>query len=162
MLGGGLIIKKMRESIPEYHLVKGLQQKFYAFTENYKLFGGIYFWQGEMDAKNWFNQAWYDRTERKYGKKGIVDFYKVQKVNNFTNAPSQNNQCWSVLTRSNSPLSANITTKGILKEIFLTSSTDEKYYLTIWKDKSLAEDFFKGKGLRSEYFDSPIFIDNSK
>ena len=117
---------------------------------------------GLMPVKNWFNQACYDRTERKYGKKGIVDFYKVQKVNNFTNAPSQNNQCWSVLIRSNSPLSANITTKGILKEIFLTSSTDEKYYLTIWKYKSLAEDFFKGKGLRSEYFDSPIFIDNSK
>jgi heme-degrading monooxygenase HmoA len=158
----GLIIKKMEESIPEYRLVKGLQQKFYSFTEDHKLFGGIYFWQSEADAKSWFNQAWYDKIEKKYGKKGIVDFYKVQKVNSFANAPSQKNKCWSVLTYSNTAIGVDISTKGILKEIHLTSSANEKCYLTIWKDKQSADDFFKNKKLRSDFFDSPVFINNSK
>lgn len=158
----GLIIEKMEESIPEYRLVKGLQQKFYSFTEDHKLFGGIYFWQTEADAKNWFNQAWYDRTEKKYGKKGIVDFYKVQKVNSFTNDIEQNNKCWSVLTYSNTVIGIDISTVGILKEIHLTSSANEKCFLTIWKDKPSADDFFKDKKLRSEFFDSPVFINNSK
>lgn len=158
----GLIIEKMEESIPEYRLVKGLQQKFYSFTEDHKLFGGIYFWQNEGYAKNWFNQAWYDKIEKKYGRKGIVDFYKVQKINSFTDDISQSNKCWSVLTYSNSPLSVDISTIGILKELHLTNSANEKCYLTIWKDKQSADDFFKDKNFKSDFFDSPVFINNSK
>ncbi len=62
-----LIKNGMRKSIPEYEAVKGLTRKIYSIEEGTGFFGGIYLWENEQAAKEWFNQAWFDRVNSKYG-----------------------------------------------------------------------------------------------
>jgi heme-degrading monooxygenase HmoA len=157
-----LIIKKMKESIHQYQSIKGINQKFFCFTEDYKLFGGIYFWQTEKDATTWFNQSWYERMEGKYGTKGLVGYYKVESIFSFVDVQSQNGEYWAVLTYSNSNIALDISTQGILKKVILKNSASETCYLTIWENRTYAEKFFKDKNLKNEYFDTPIFLNNFK
>lgn len=62
-----LIKSGMKKSIPEYAAVKGLVRKVYSIEEGTGFFGGIYLWENEQSAKEWFNQAWFDRVNSKYG-----------------------------------------------------------------------------------------------
>jgi hypothetical protein len=156
-----LIIGKMEESIPEYKAIKGINQKLYSFTENHKQFGGIYLWKTEKDANIWFNQAWYDRTEKKYGKKGIVDFYTVLDIRSFAEFPSQNGDYWCVMTPSENQINFS-TAKGIIKSIKLKKDSGTTFYLTIWVDKLSAMKFFKNKNFVNEFFDTPIMIQNQQ
>jgi hypothetical protein len=157
-----LVVGKMEKSIPEYKAIKGLNQKLYSFTEDHKQFGGVYLWKTEKDAKTWFNQAWYDITEKKYGKKGIVDFYTVQVINSFAEFPLQNGNYWCVLTQSDIDLEIQKTTIGIVQKTSLKDSTGTLFYLTVWLNKASANNFFKGKNLKNEFFDSPIAFNNNK
>jgi hypothetical protein len=155
-----LIIGKMEESIPEYKAVAGLNQKLYSFTADHGQFGGIYLWKTQKEAMTWFNQAWYDRTEKKYGKKGMVDFYTVFGIRSFANFPTQNGNYWSVLTQSAPDLEVQKSASGIIQSISLKNTAGTLFYLTFWFDKTSADNFFKGKNGKSEFFDSPIAINN--
>ena len=156
-----LVIGKMEKSIPEYRAINGLNQKLYAFTENHKQFGGIYLWKTDKEAKNWFNQAWYDITEKRYGQKGIVDYYTVLGINRFAQFPSQNGNYWSVLTQSNDDLEIPKSTAGVIQKISLQNSAGTLFYLTVWLNNESANHFFKGKNLKNEFFDSPIVFNNN-
>lgn len=155
-----LIISKMEESIPEYKAIEGLNQKLYSFTEDHKQFGGIYLWKTQKNASTWFNQAWYDRTEKKYGEKGIVDFYTVLDMRSFTNFPTQNGNYWCVLTQSSLDFEIQESTQGIIQKISLKNTAGTLFYLSFWFDKTSADNFFEGKNLKNEFFDSPIAINN--
>ena len=157
-----LVAGKMEKSIPEYKAINGLNQKLYSFTEDHKQFGGIYLWTTEKDAKTWFNQAWYDITEKKYGQKGIVDFYTVQEINSFAEFQSQNGHYWCVLTPSDIDIVIPKSTAGIIQKIRLKNAAGTLFYLTVWLNKASANQFFKGKNLKNEYFDSPIAFNNNK
>lgn len=68
MLAFSFLIKsKMKDSIPEYEAISGLKSKAYSIETDGKLFGGIYLWDSETAAKNWFNASWFQRVKEKYG-----------------------------------------------------------------------------------------------
>lgn len=157
-----LVAGKMEKSIPEYKAIKGLNQKLYSFTEDHKQFGGIYLWTTEKDAKTWFNQAWYDITEKKYGQKGIVDFYTVQDINSFAEFTAQNGNYWCVLTQSDIDVEIPKSTAGIIQKIILKNAAGTLFYLTVWLNKASAKKFFAGKNLKNERFDAPIAFKNKK
>ncbi|MFM8914567.1 MAG: hypothetical protein ACKOE6_16865, partial [Flammeovirgaceae bacterium] len=96
-----LVVKKMKKSIPEYSAIEGLRYKYYSFTSTHDHFGGIYLWASAQNASNWFNAAWYDRTEKKYGKKGIVLSFQIQNINTMAAAPANEGDYCAVLTYPN-------------------------------------------------------------
>ncbi|MFM8832203.1 MAG: hypothetical protein ACKOEV_00940 [Cytophagales bacterium] len=75
-----LVVGKMKKSFPEYQAIDGLGEKFYSFTENHKLFGGIYLWNNKAAAQAWFTEKWFERTEKSYGQRGQVDYYEIEKI----------------------------------------------------------------------------------
>lgn len=159
----GLVAGKMEKSIPEYQAIKGLNQKFYSFTENHKLFGGIYFWQKQEDALAWFNKAWYDRTEKKYGTKGIVTYYKVQSIKTIATVYINTKDLYATITyqKEDTFLIEN-SAEGLLKIFTLTDDKNQSCYLTLWQNKKKASDYFKLKNVTNEFFDVPLFIVNEK
>lgn len=158
----GVVVKKMVQTIPEYIAIKGLNEKWYSFTENHKLFGGIYFWQSEEFANKWFNQSWYDQTEKSYGQKGIVEYYNIVRIDNFANVQTQNCHYWAVMTQYNSEHEQPKSNQGLIRNVVLKGKNNENYYLSIWVNKNLAISFFKNKNVKCEFYDTPIYLNNRK
>jgi hypothetical protein len=159
----GLVVSKMKKSIPEYQAIKGLNQKFYSFIENHKFFGGIYFWETEKDATNWFNQAWYDRTEKKYGAKGIVVYYKIHSIKTIATVSPNTKDLYAAITykKEDTFLMENYA-EGLLKILTLTDDKNITCYLTLWQNHENAKTYFQNKNLINEFFDVPLFFVNRK
>ncbi len=159
-----LVISKMKRSIPEYQTLEGLQEKYYLFVKKQKLFGGIYVWQDQQSAENWFNQAWFDRIEKKYGKKGEVAYYQIESIQSFAVVGKVENKFWAVLTyptTKSERVPAN-QTPGLIKIIFLKDEAGQKCFLTLWQNKVVAEEYFLNKEGDHSFFDTPILLDNSR
>ncbi len=79
--GFGFLLKgAFEKSIPTYQAIKGLQFKYYHYTDtpdSGRVFGGIYLWQQQADAERWFSPAWYDRVRRERNTEGRVAFYEL-------------------------------------------------------------------------------------
>jgi heme-degrading monooxygenase HmoA len=159
----GIVVGKMKESIPEYQAIKGLNQKFYSFTENRKRFGGLYFWETEQDANNWFNQAWFDRIEKKYGEKGVVEYYKIQQIKTIATVNSDAKNLYATITHTKEDtFFVDSSAKGLIKILALTDDKNQTCYLTIWQNKEQAKTYFRKKNVTNEFFDVPLFIVNKK
>jgi heme-degrading monooxygenase HmoA len=159
----GLVVGKMKKSFPEYSAVKGLKHKYYSFTIDHHYFGGIYLWKSEEDSKNWFNQAWFDRTEKKYGEKGVVLSYEIQSITVFSSPERSEGNYFAVLSYNIEPVvewQKNI--NGLFQVIELRDSNQKSRYLTLWRDKESLDSFFASKKVDNEYFDVPILLNNSK
>lgn len=157
-----MVVGRMRASIPEYQAIKGLKQKFYAFSENYQTLGGIYLWQSNQAAKNWFNQSWFKKVKEKYGKEGVVDFYRIQSVENIALADKNEGGFWAVLSLKMADSSVNKQAEGLLKVVHIYTAKDEKACLSLWQSKALAQKYFTNKRVENTYFDTPILLDNSQ
>jgi hypothetical protein len=175
----GLVVKGMEKSIPEYGAIDGLSEKFYTFTEKHDRFGGIYLWQNEQDAQNWFNPGWFDRTEKKYGQKGQVDYFRITEVTilaatDMDPAAGSKKESWRT-GKSWAVLSypaggdpdlghglADSRPAGLLKIVALTDARQQMCFLTLWQDKPSAMACFKAYKGKNEYFDTPILLTNAK
>lgn len=158
----GLIVNKMKETIPQYQSIKGLNQKIFCLTENQTLIGGIYFWKTKKDAQNWFNENWFERTKKKYGQKGIVHYYEIEKTETIINFDKSEINFWTVLSYNENELLLNNKTVGLISMIYLKDGTNKNCVLTIWKNKDVAKKYFNDKKSQNIYFDSPFFLQNSK
>ncbi|AEI51985.1 hypothetical protein [Runella slithyformis] len=156
-----LVVHKMKESIPEYQAIEGLNQKFYSFTENRKMFGGLYFWETEQDANKWFNKAWFDRIEKKYAEKGIVMYFGVQSVKSFATVNPNAKDLYAAITyKKEDTFFIDNSAVGLIKLLTLTDDKKQTCYLTIWQNKEQAETYFQKKNVTNEFFDVPFFIVN--
>jgi hypothetical protein len=154
----GLVSSKMEKSIPEYQSIAGLEEKFYSFWEGTDRFGGIYFWRQKSDADAWFQQSWFDRTEKKYGEKGVVDSYSI--LNSFVN-PSlaqKGENLYAILSYRNIDVKGDATKeKSLVYHVSLIDSNQKKCYLTIWNDESSAMENFSTTE-SDELFYIPVFF----
>jgi hypothetical protein len=157
-----LIVGKMKESLPEYMSLKGLHQKYYSFTQHHHEFGGIYFWQSVPDAQNWFDENWYRRTEKKYGKKGVVEYYHIIDITTYITSPSQYGHYCAVLSASMEDFDIIAAGQAIIRKVNLQSMAGESCCLTLWTNKRAAEQYFTNKALIKAYFDVPIVLRNVK
>jgi hypothetical protein len=159
----GLVVGKMRKSIPEYEAVKGLKHKFYSFTDDHKYFGGIYLWKSEQESKNWFNQTWFDRTEKKYGLKGIVLSFQVKSITTITLTEKNKGDFFAVLSYiKTSSIDWNKNSKGLLQVIELRDSNQKGCYLSLWENKKTADIFFNINKSENECFEVPFLLNNTK
>ncbi len=156
-----LVVKKFKESIPEYEAIPGLLQKNYHFTESDGKFGGIYLWASEAEARAWFNPKWFERVVKTYGEAGVVNYYQV--IQSTTVAKHElTGDYWSVLQLGKS-LSIPTTTQGLLR-ITQIKNKDQFGTITLWKSKEEAKRYFSQQKEAGQiaYFDTPVLIDKLK
>ncbi|HEU4496151.1 MAG TPA: hypothetical protein VFR70_03795 [Flavobacterium sp.] len=157
----GIIISKMRKTIPEYAVIKGLNEKWYSLAEDKSFFGGIYLWETEADAKRWFTKEWFDATLKKYGEKGRVFYYKV--TENKTVAVPEKAEgafCSVLIYASAENYSWDARAEGLIKVFYLKDDQDQDCFLTIWQNKAAAAAYIASRQMTVEFFETPIFLHN--
>lgn len=155
-----LVIKKFKESIPEYAAIKGLVYKAYHFNENRSFFGGIYVWKTENNAKTWFNQTWFDRTESTYGVRGNVDYYKVSKMETLVEIKVPNASYWAALVMEEKEIDAKA--DGLLKIFSISSYNGQKGFISMWENEAKCKAYFKKNNQKALFFDTPVLLNNQK
>lgn len=73
-----LVVRRMRESVPQYQAIDGLAHKSYSLARPDGRYGGIYLWKDSASAQAWFSPAWFERVEKERGAPGEVRFYEVR------------------------------------------------------------------------------------
>jgi len=159
----GLVISKMKKSIPEYAVAPGLVFKYYSFAEEFRYFGGIYVWRTGQDAANWFNQSWFDRTRKKYGETGIVMRFSIQKIISMANPPASEGDYLAVLSEGTMTTeSLGNRTGGLLQVIELIDGHNKPFHLSLWENRAAGLAFQKTLATQSEAFEVPILLSVGK
>jgi heme-degrading monooxygenase HmoA len=151
-----LVVGKMKKSFPEYQSIDGLGEKFYSFTENRKLFGGIYFWNTKASAKAWFTEKWFERTENLYGQRGQVDYYEIEKMETLKTTSESDITFWAALSEGHFPQMRKA--EGLVKVVSIKNEKGKVSLLTIWETKETAVSYFSNQKMKAEYFDTPLHI----
>lgn len=129
----------MEKSIPEYQAIQGLAEKYFSFWEGTDRIGGIYFWERKSDADAWFQASWFERIERQYGEKGIVDSYSILSSAEISTFPLIGEKLYAVLSYRNFDLEKNISEQeNLLQIVKLQDARQKIYHLTLWKNKESA------------------------
>ncbi|MEM7360432.1 MAG: hypothetical protein AAF431_15150 [Pseudomonadota bacterium] len=68
-----MIVSRMQDAIPLYANQGGLIHKYFTITDSRKV-GGIYLWQDQQSADNFYNQSWRDRILDSYGEAAELEF----------------------------------------------------------------------------------------
>lgn len=151
-----LVVGKMKKSFPEYQAIDGLGEKFYSFTENHKLFGGIYLWNNKAAAQAWFTEKWFERTEKSYGQRGQVDYYEIEKIETLKTTSQSDVTFWAALCDGR--LSDVQKAEGLIKVVFIKDDKGKAGLLTIWETRKRAVTYFSNQRIQVEYFDTPLHI----
>ncbi|MEM8983024.1 MAG: hypothetical protein AAGC71_08365 [Pseudomonadota bacterium] len=70
----GIIRDRMIEAMPEYTSIDGLDYKYFTIASERKI-GGIYLWESDDAAKEFFNEAWHQRIQDRYGEAADLQFF---------------------------------------------------------------------------------------
>jgi heme-degrading monooxygenase HmoA len=68
------LISEFNAAIPVYQRVPGLLRKYFVITTDGQ-FGGIYLWDKQSNAEQWFNAAWHQRAQSTYGKAATLEWF---------------------------------------------------------------------------------------
>ncbi|MBC8044784.1 MAG: hypothetical protein IAF08_15205 [Rhizobacter sp.] len=162
-----LIVGRFKGAIPEHEKIPGLFFKSFSLTQNHNSFGGIYVWQSETDAKNWFNDAWFARTKKEYGE-GTVEYFQILRIRRIAELSQPENSYWSALSMSETKIDLNAT--GLLQVIEVkeigaketNGQVDRGGTLTLWNTEADAKTYFEKNAAALTYFDTPVLIDKLK
>lgn len=155
-----LVAGKMKKSFPEYQAIDGLDEKFYCFTEDHNLFGGIYFWKTRAQAEAWFTESWFARTEKTYGLRGIAKYFQIEKIETLRVSNEAEVRFWAALTYSTT--TDLVRAKGLLKIVTLRNENSHPCVLTFWQNKESAVTYFAKQKKEAEFFDVPLHLINVK
>ncbi len=75
-----VVVGKMRDTIPQYQNLPGLNYKMFSFAQVDGHFGGVYLWKDRAAAEAWFNPAWFERVRRERGVEGQVRMFEAPVV----------------------------------------------------------------------------------
>ncbi|MCZ8343088.1 MAG: hypothetical protein O9301_08660 [Leptospira sp.] len=154
----GLVSSRMEKSIPEYQAIPGLEEKFYSFREGSDRFGGIYFWRQKSDAERWFQVSWFERIEKQYGEKGIVESYSIVETYVHPNLPSLGENVYAVLSYRNIDIKTEFKKDESLHSLIRLQDANKKTcFLTIWKDEKSALSNFNEADSDELYF-IPVYF----
>ena len=70
-----VVVGKMRDTIPQYQNLPGLNYKMFSFARIDGHFGGIYQWESETAADAWFNTGRHERVARTYGAAAAIEWF---------------------------------------------------------------------------------------
>ena len=136
----GVVVKKMKETIPVYRQVKGLVEKNYSFAEGTKDFGGIYHWTSENEARAWFNKQWFDNIGEKYGVSGQVEYYEIIEKIIYLRVPEERQSLWAMLNYEIDVISVK---DGLVEVIKTIDESGKTVTFSLWMNKSKANAYIK-------------------
>jgi heme-degrading monooxygenase HmoA len=68
------LIAEFTAAAPIYQNVPGLLRKYFIITDDGK-FGGVYLWDTQTSAQQWFNPAWHQRVRKTYGVDANIEWF---------------------------------------------------------------------------------------
>jgi hypothetical protein len=181
------VASKMRDTIPPYESLQGLNFKAFSFARADGHYGGIYLWKDVASARQWFTPEWFARVERERGASADVRFFEVAAV--LVNPPDgarSDPDSAAVATIVEIPippgigkdkvvegLAASVSTfqrvPGLLRKYFITTPQGKFGGIYLWKDEASAKAWFTdawsdrvrreyGQAATVEWFDTPILL----
>ena len=180
-----MIASKMRDTIPLYQSLPGLNFKAYSFARSDGDFGGVYLWKDAAAAKAWFTPEWFERVKRERGVYAEVRLFDVLLAIDNTPGGTQGSiDSAAVATLVEIPLPANVSRNqlaesfaasvptyqripGLLRKYFIVTAKGTFGGIYVWKDEASAGAWFNdawrtrvekeyGKAAVIEWFDTPI------
>ena len=166
-----LLSGQFRKAIPVYQRVAGLQFKAFSSitTEDGKFFGGIYRWDSEKQARNWYTPTWFANVERKRGHKPTVDYYPVVTDTAFV-APtfdySKESDGVTVFVHAISPaLSQQCLTQqpGLLRTYLVRQKDDKEGAMLLFAAAEMATAFLRNQQVSHyDWFRTPVLLSNGR
>jgi heme-degrading monooxygenase HmoA len=68
------LVAEFVSAAPIYQKVPGLLRKYFIVKNDGK-FGGVYLWDTQLSAQNWFNPAWHERVRKTYGSDAYIEWF---------------------------------------------------------------------------------------
>ena len=182
-----VVTGKMRDTIPEYASLPGLQFKAFSFEQGSGDFGGVYFWRDRRSADAWFNPGWFERVRKQRGVEALVrKFDAPVSIDNTPGGTPADSDSQTVSTLVEIPIPTGVTRErlaaefaaavplyqkvpGLLRKHFTISDTGTFGGIYIWKDQASARNWFNaawhervrgtyGRDAVIEWFDTPILL----
>ena len=175
---------RMREAIPQYESLPGLNHKAYSFARADGDYGGIYLWTDLAAARSWFAPAWFERVRRERGVEGQVRLLEVPLVLDNTPGGTPARSGPAVATLVEIPVPPGVdraallqgfrdslptyrAVPGLLRKYFILSDAGRFGGIYLWQDEASArawhdaawQDRVKarfGQPATVEWFDTPI------
>ena len=181
------VANKMRDTIPLYESLQGLNFKAFSFARADGRYGGIYLWKDVASAKQWFTPEWFSRIKKERGANADVRFFEVALalVNPSDGARNDPNSA-AVATIVEIPIPAGIGKEkvvegfaasvstfqrvpGLLRKYFITTPQGKFGGIYLWKDETSAKAWFTeawsdrvkreyAQAATVEWFDTPILL----
>ncbi|MBO6504914.1 MAG: lipoprotein [Kordiimonadaceae bacterium] len=74
---------RMRDAVPDYAAIPGLDFKYFTTSESGTL-GGIYLWNSRASADAFYDADWHARIQNTYGQSADLQFYELAQINRGT------------------------------------------------------------------------------
>jgi heme-degrading monooxygenase HmoA len=184
----GVVVGKMRDTIPQYAKLPGLLFKAFSFERDSGDYGGVYHWRSRAEAEAWFNTAWFERVRKERGAEASVryldaplsidnqpggtpadsDSKAVVTLVNVVVPPGLNRERMRALFRNSVP--EHQKAAGLLRKHFTIADGDASFGgVYLWRDEAAARAWFNeawharvqqqtGAPARIEWFDTPILL----
>ena len=182
-----LVTSKMRDTIPQYQAIAGLNFKAFSFAKADGHYGGIYLWKDLDAARAWFTPQWFERVKQERGAPANVRVFEVAlALDNTPGGTPANPNSVAVATMVEIPIPAGVGKEriaqgyaaavpsfqkvpGLLRKYFITTDDGKFGGIYIWKDEASANAWFTpawrdrvlkeyGQPASLEWFDTPILL----
>ena len=164
-----VITGKMRDTMPLYAALPGLDFKAYSFAQADGAFGGLYLWKDAASARAWFSPAWFDRVRRERGVEAQVRLLEVvAAVDAVPGGTPADPDSPSVATlESNLPATAPLDAlvaadrrvPGLLRRYRVRDDAGRAGIFSLWRDAAAARQQLDASLQGSvEWFDTPILL----
>ena len=181
------VTSKMRDTIPQYQAIAGLNFKAFSFAKADRHYGGVYLWKDLDAARAWFTPQWFERVKQERGVAANVRAVEVVlALDNTPGGTPANANSSAVATMVEIPTPAGVSKEliaqgfaaavpgfqkvpGLLRKYFITTADGKFGGIYIWKDEASANAWFTpawrdrvlkeyGQPASLEWFDTPILL----
>ena len=178
---------KMRDTIPQYQAIPGLNFKAFSFARADGHYGGLYLWKDLNAASGWFTPQWFERVKQERGAAANVRVFEVLlAIDNIPGGTTANSDSAAVAIIVEIPIPAGVGKEriaqgfaasvpsfqkipGLLRKYFITSADGKFGGIYIWRDEASAQSWFTpawrdriqkeyGQPASMEWFDTPILL----
>lgn len=182
-----VVAGKMRDTIPQYEQLPGLDYKMFSFARADGDFGGIYLWKTRAAADQWFNTAWFERVRKERGAEGNVRIFEVPVVlENTATVAAASTEGNAVATLVTIPVPPGVSrdrlvaefqasiplyqkVPGLMRKYYIITTDGRFGGIYLWDSQAGGERWFNtawhergraayGSDARIEWFDTPILL----
>ncbi|HEX8658386.1 MAG TPA: hypothetical protein VF690_12660 [Hymenobacter sp.] len=163
---------QFKKVLPTYQRLDGLRFKAFSIhpTQAQKLFGGIYLWDSEAQARQWFTPAWVAEVARKRGHQPSVRYYPLVSDQLFVAAEfdyrAGESESVTVFVHGVSPAlraACLAAQPGLLRSYLVRENGEKEGALLLFAAAHQATAFLKRQqGPAHDWFKTPVLLNNAR